>query len=470
MRYSRDVHKSRVLVVDDDPAIRKVVADRVRALGHVVETAVDGEEALVRADSFEPDLVLVDMMMPRLDGFGVLEKLGARDRVPEIVMITAHGTIERAVEAIRRGAADFIPKPFDGGHLDHVVTRVLDTAGLRQRVERLESELSGRHSLVTGGSKAMREVVAIAERAATSASTVLLLGESGSGKEVLARHIHQASPRRDGPFVAVSCAMLGPNLAESELFGYEKGAFTGAHKSKPGRIEMASGGTLFLDELGELPADVQAKLLRVLQERQFERVGGTKTLDADIRIIAATNADLRASIDAGAFREDLYYRLNVISIRIPPLRERLDDLDALVDHALAKCALAVSKPGATLSPAARAALRAYVWPGNVRELHNVIERAVVLAEGSVIEPHDLPEELVDCASPEPRPPDPDEPPSAEGDGEILPFREAEVRAKREIILRALARTGGHQTRAAELLGTTQPYLARLMKSLKIRGR
>ena len=320
--YYPGMAAARVLVVDDDPAIRKIVADRMRAQGHEVEVAVDGQAALAAVTTFEPDLVLLDMKMPKMDGFEVLEALRRTESPPAVVMITAHGNIERAVRAIQLGAADFIAKPFEAAHLDHLVSRVLEAVGLRQRVRELETQLSGRHTLVRGGSRAMQEALGLAGRAAASNATVLLLGESGTGKEVMARHIHQESPRGEGAFVPVNCATLSGDLLESELFGHEKGAFTGAHKTKPGSIELAEGGTLFLDEIGELGAGVQAKLLRVLQERQFQRVGGTRTLDADIRIIAATNRDLRKDVESGSFREDLYYRLNVVSIRLPALRDR----------------------------------------------------------------------------------------------------------------------------------------------------
>jgi DNA-binding NtrC family response regulator len=327
---------ARVLVVDDDPSIRKIIADRMRAQGHEVEVAVDGEAALEAVARFDPELMLLDMKMPKLDGFEVLEALRRTESPPEVVMITAHGNIERAVRAIQTGAADFIAKPFEAAHLDHIVSRVLQAAGLRQRLQHLQTQLSDRHTLVRGSSKTMKEALGLAERAAASNANVLLLGESGSGKEVMARHIHQASPRAEGPFIALNCATLAGDLLESELFGHEKGAFTGAHKSKPGSIELAEGGTLFLDEVGELGAGVQAKLLRVLQEREYQRVGGTKVLDADIRIVAATNRDLRKAVEDGTFREDLYYRLNVVSIRLPPLRDRPEDLEALVEHALAR--------------------------------------------------------------------------------------------------------------------------------------
>jgi DNA-binding NtrC family response regulator len=457
---------ARVLVVDDDPSIRKIIADRMRAQGHEVEVAVDGEAALEAVARFDPELMLLDMKMPKLDGFEVLEALRRTESPPEVVMITAHGNIERAVRAIQTGAADFIAKPFEAAHLDHIVSRVLQAAGLRQRLQHLQTQLSDRHTLVRGSSKTMKEALGLAERAAASNANVLLLGESGSGKEVMARHIHQASPRAEGPFIALNCATLAGDLLESELFGHEKGAFTGAHKSKPGSIELAEGGTLFLDEVGELGAGVQAKLLRVLQEREYQRVGGTKVLDADIRIVAATNRDLRKAVEDGTFREDLYYRLNVVSIRLPPLRDRPEDLEALVEHALARYTAELGRAPLTISQEAWDLLRTYPWPGNVRELNNVIERAAVLAPDDRIEVDDLPEELRELEASADRETStvraiPSEAP------EIRPYRDAVLEAKRAIIRRALETTGGHQTRAAELLGVRQPYLARLIKNLGV---
>jgi DNA-binding NtrC family response regulator len=273
----------------------------MRAQGHEVQVAVDGEAALEAVTEFDPELMLLDMKMPKMDGFEVLEALRRTESPPQVVMITAHGNIERAVRAIQSGAADFIAKPFEAAQLDHIVSRVLQSAGLRQRLQHLQAQLSDRHTLVRGGSKAMKEALGLAGRAAASNATVLLLGESGSGKEVMARHIHQQSPRAEGPFIALNCATLTGDLLESELFGHEKGAFTGAHKAKPGSIELAEGGTLFLDEVGELGVGAQAKLLRVLQERQFQRVGGTRTLDADIRIVAATTASSARPLPMGRF-------------------------------------------------------------------------------------------------------------------------------------------------------------------------
>ena len=463
---SRPMASARVLVVDDDPSIRKIIADRMRAQGHEVEVAEDGEAALEAVTAFEPELLLLDMKMPKKDGFGVLEALQKRESSPDVVMITAHGNIERAVKAIQMGAADFIPKPFEAANLDHVVARVLEAAGLRNRIAQLHAQLSDRHTLVRGASKAMEDALALAGRAASSNATVLLLGESGTGKEVMARHVHQQSTRSDGPFIALNCATLSGDLLESELFGHEKGAFTGAHKAKPGSIEQADGGTLFLDEVGELGGGAQAKLLRVVQERQFQRVGGTKTLDADIRIVSATNRDLRKGAEDGTFREDLYYRLNVVSIRLPPLRERPEDLRALAEHALARYCAELGRAPLTISDEAWTLLLTDPWPGNVRELNNVLERAAVLAPEEQIDVDDLPEELRELEV------QPDADVSTiraipSDDPEIRPYRDAVLEAKRAIIRRALERTGGHQTKAAELLGVRQPYLARLIKNLGV---
>jgi DNA-binding NtrC family response regulator len=467
---------ARILVVDDDPAIRKIIVDRFRSLGHELVPAGSGEEALERIESFAPDLMLLDLRMPGIDGFQVLESLRARAARPEVVVMTAHGSIEAAVRAVRLGAADFVPKPFEAPHLEHVVARVLETAVLRRRVERLELELSARHALVVGESAAMADVVATARRAAGSQSTILLLGESGSGKEVLARFIHRESPRHGAPFVAVNCAVLSAELLESELFGHEKGAFTGAFQAKPGRLELAAGGTLFLDEIGDLAPSLQAKLLRVIQEREFERVGGTRTLRADVRLVAATHRDLARAVEEGRFRQDLYYRLNVVCLRIPPLRERPGDLPALIDHFCRRLSAEAGRPPLSFDAPTRALLLRYPWPGNVREISNVIERAVVLAGGPVIGLEELPEELREWGAQEQEeagtgPSAPEVavvPAPVLSSGKLPSFHAAVREAKRRLIGEALERTGGHQTRAAELLGLTQPYLSRLMKSLRIK--
>ncbi len=448
-----------ILVVDDDATIRKILRDRLRAAGYEVSVAADGDEALVQIDAADPDLVVLDLQMPKRDGFAVLDALRARATPPAVVVLTAHGSIEAAILAVRSGASDLVTKPFEAAHLEHVIRGVLDTVGLRRRVEELESELSSRHRLVLGRSRAMAEAHGTAMRAAVSDATVLLLGESGTGKEVLARTIHQASRRATGPFVALNCAALSAELLESELFGHEKGAFTGAVRAKPGRFDLAAGGTLFLDEIGELPAALQAKLLRVLQEREIERVGGTRSIAVDVRVLAATNRDLAREIEAGRFRQDLYYRLHVVSIRLPPLRERIEDVAPLADHFLRRLSLAAGRPGMRFTTAAKAAMAAYAWPGNVRELANVVERAVVLSIDDAVGAEVLPEDLRDGAAS----------PSAAGSSTPRGFHEAVAAAKRTIIASALETTGGHQTRAAALLGLTQPYLARLMKTLGMRG-
>jgi DNA-binding NtrC family response regulator len=452
------IEPARLLVVDDDPTIRKILRDRFRALGHAVDAAADGKEALAKLEAAGTDLVLLDLQMPVMDGFGVLQELAARPDRPAVVVITAHGSIEAAVRAVRAGASDFITKPFEAAHVEHIVAGVLEKVGLRRRLASLETELSDRHHLVLGKSRAMAEVYEIATRAASSDATILLRGESGTGKEVLARAVHRASKRHEGIFSAVNCAALSAELLESELFGHEKGAFTGAMRTKPGRLEIAAGGTLFLDEIGELAPALQAKFLRVLQEREFERVGGTQTIKTNVRIVAATNRDLAAEITAGRFREDLYYRLNVVSVRLPPLRDRREDVPALLDHFLRRFEVASGRHGLHFSADAKQVLTAYAWTGNVRELANVVERAVVLAIGDEMGLEVLPEEIVENLAR----------PAAQAEGSAGPmprFHDGVADAKKRLIREALRRTGGHQTRAAELLGLTQPYFARLKKNL-----
>ncbi len=457
---------ARLLVVDDDPSIRLVVQDRFRALGYPTDIARDGDEALEKIDSFDPEVVLLDLRMPKRDGFGVLEALESRESRPAVIVITAHGSIEAAVKAVKMGAADFVSKPFEPSHLQHLVHKTLQTRRLQRRVEQLETEVSERHTLVVGTSRAMTEIVGVAKRAAASDATVLLLGESGSGKEVLARYIHHLSPRNDGPFVAVNCATLSKELLESELFGHEKGAFTGAVKSKIGRLEQASGGTIFLDEIGELDPAIQAKLLRVLQEREFERVGGTRTMSTDARIVCATHRDLRKGIGDGSFREDLFYRINIVSLRVPPLRERHEDIHALLDHFLAKHSKNTGGGALQLDDLARQSLANYSWPGNVRELANAVERMVVLRTGNLLTVDDLPEEIRDEAPASVRWPSPSQPPLSAADPEAS-YHDAVREAKRRILRAALDRNENVQTRAAQQLGITQPYMARLMKNLDV---
>jgi DNA-binding NtrC family response regulator len=307
---------SRILIADDDAGIGRILCDRLKQLGYEAEHVPDGVEALHRADG--ADLLLLDLEMPRMDGLSVLDNLQGRPAAPTVVVITAHGDMSKAVRAMRAGAYDFIAKPFDAATIELVVQRALETRALKKQVHSLRQELGRQHVWVRGGDPAMAKVAETVERVAPSTATVLLLGETGTGKEVVARAVHLQSKRRDQPFVAVNCAALRGELLESELFGHEKGAFTGADRARAGRVETARGGTLFLDEIGELPTELQAKLLRLLQEKEYERLGSDRTQRADVRLVAATNRDLGAAIRAGAFREDLYYRLKVISIRIPP--------------------------------------------------------------------------------------------------------------------------------------------------------
>jgi DNA-binding NtrC family response regulator len=447
-----------LVVADDDRAIRKIVRDRLSAAGHAVEVAEDGRAALSLIERVEPDLVLLDLQMPELDGFVVLSALAKQPTPPLVIVITAHGSIEAAVRAMKAGAHDFLQKPFEAVHLEHMVAKALDTRRLRRDVGILRSEVETRHRLVAGDSRVMGDVVALAERAAPSEATVLITGESGTGKEVLARTVHAASRRAEGPFVAVNCAALSPELLESELFGHEKGAFTGAVRAKPGRVELCAGGTLFLDEVGELRPALQAKLLRVLQEREYERVGGTRTLRADVRVIAATNRDLERAVSAGEFRQDLYYRLKVVALRLPPLRERREDVRPLATHFLARFAQEAGRSALRFDELVVARLERYPWPGNVRELANVLERAVVLGAGDVLTVDDLPEELQAPALP-----------TAITVPPGVGYHDAVAAAKRSILREALRAEGGHQTRAAKRLGLTQPYLARLMKNLEVRA-
>jgi two-component system response regulator HydG len=450
---------SRIVIADDDPGIGRILRDRLKELGHEVDHVLDGVEALRIADN--TDLMLLDLEMPRMDGFAVLESLQGMPAAPLVIVITAHGDMAKAVRAMRAGAYDFVAKPFDAATIQLVVKRALETRGLRTQVHSLSKELGRRHLWVRGPDPAMARIAETVERIAPSTATVLLLGETGTGKEVIARAIHLQSTRREQPFVAVNCAVLKGELLESELFGHEKGAFTGADRARPGRVEAARGGTLFLDEIGELPPNLQAKLLRLLQEKEYERLGSDRTQRADIRLVAATNRDLPAAIQTGAFREDLYYRLKVISIRIPPLRERPSDILVLAEWLLGQHAAESARSPPRLSEEVKQALLRYAWPGNVRELSNVMERCVLLA-CDVVALCDLPEELMggDAASPGSV--------TQVEDLFALDYNAAVTAARRLIVAKALEQAGGHQTRAAERLGVTQPYLSRLVKQLGIR--
>jgi DNA-binding NtrC family response regulator len=379
-----------ILVADDDTDIRDILKDTLNSLGARIITAANGQECLDRVEVDAPDLILLDIEMPIKNGLQVLQELRQRGSDTTVTMITAYGTVERAVQAMKQGAYDFITKPFDLDHIVLTVEKALERERLKRGLEHFAVEAGERYRLVGGGSPTMRQAIDTAKKAAVSRSTVLLLGESGTGKEVFARAIHNWSERKREPFIAINCVGLSRELLESELFGHEKGAFTGAHQLKKGKMELAHGGTIFLDEVGDISAELQTKLLRFLQERELERVGGTQPIPVDVRVIAATNRDLASAIKEGRFREDLFYRLNVIPIALPPLRERKEDIPVLAEYFLRRTAAETKKNVIGISEDAQAMLVAYEWPGNVRELANAIERAVVLGQGPEISTYDLP--------------------------------------------------------------------------------
>jgi two-component system response regulator HydG len=393
---TRDETRIRVLVVDDDEAIREALSRTLEKLGYEVAVAQDGQVGLDRLRQGGIHILLADLKMPKLSGQELLKAAKAIAPDIEVIVITGHGTVEDAVEAMKEGAYDFITKPFKRVQLEKTIRKaaekqalVLQNRALQQRLD----ELQGTGQII-GGSPAMLRTLDLVNQVAASAATVLIQGKSGTGKELIANAIHQGSPRRDRPFIKVNCAALPETLLESELFGYERGAFTGAVARKEGRFELADGGTLFMDEIGDLSPATQAKLLRVLQEGEFERLGGTRTLKADVRLVAATNADLAGLVRERRFREDLFYRLNVITIQIPPLRERQEDIPLLAQHFLRRFSTKNAKPITGFTDEAMDLLQTYAWPGNVRELENVIERAVVLTHAAMISPADFPETVV----------------------------------------------------------------------------
>src|SRR3954453_10738055 len=387
----------RVLIADDEINIRRVLEAILRRDGYEVVTAANGLEALAGM-SRGVHTEITDLKMPGLDGMGLLRKLSTDDPDVPVVMITAHGSVENAVEAVKLGAFDYLEKPFEQEQIRQVVAKAINTYSLaRQNARPEEPSSRGRFRLV-GQSPAIRQIYAVVEKVGNTPSTVLITGESGTGKELIARALHENSSRQAGPFIKINCAAIPKTLMESELFGYEKGAFTGAVGAKPGRFELAHGGSLFLDEIGEIPDDMQVKLLRVLQESEFERVGGIKTIKVDVRLVTATNRDLVQDISAGSFREDLYYRLNVVPIHIPPLRDRHEDVPLLVEHFLAKFNDRLKKQIDAVSPEAIGRLVSYQWPGNIRELENLMERMMLFCDRSEIQVSDLPPEIAGLTS------------------------------------------------------------------------
>lgn len=454
-----------ILVVDDDSLSREFLVEACRSLGYRTHEACDGMQALEVVAKTQPDVVLTDMRMPKMDGTQLVEAL--HESYPEIasILVTAHGSVETAVQAMRSGAADFLLKPCSIDSIQMVLERMDRTSRMMRENEYLRSEVTSNNGTkLIAQSSGMLDTLRSASRIARSKGTVLITGESGTGKERVAQYIHQSSPRIDGPFIRVNCAALSEHLLESELFGHEKGAFTGATKTREGRFELADGGTLLLDEIGEISPALQAKLLRVLEEEEFERVGGSATLKVDVRVIATTNRDLSVEMKKGSFREDLYYRLHVLPVHMRPLRERTEDILPLCEHFASVYARENGKKEPVFSPEAIVQLSTWSWPGNVRELENTVQRAVVLLKNDVITPQDLvfgPASNTALDEIAPALPSPQE----ATEDTIAPFLANRTMAdiERVAILATLGETRGNKTEAARRLGLTARTLSNKLK-------
>ncbi|MBD3366880.1 MAG: response regulator [Candidatus Eisenbacteria bacterium] len=443
-----DPSKLRILIVDDQESVRELLSAVLTEDGHEVDCAHDGETGVRTVGEGFHDVVLLDIRMPKLDGVEALREIKEQSPGTAVIMMTAYASVETAVTTMKLGAFDYVTKPID---IDEV------RAAIQRFTERSDDETPDEPDAeagddIVGVSRAWRETLDTAHRAAESDATILLLGESGTGKEVLAHEIHRASPRSSKPFVAVNCSAIPEGLLESELFGHERGAFTGAVKQKRGRFELADGGTAFLDEIGDMSEGLQAKLLRFLQDRTFQRVGGSRPMTVDVRVIAATNRDLEQDIRDGRFREDLFFRLNVVTITAPPLRERVDDIPPLVEHFLGAHAPRGSKPK-KVSPKAMRTIMAYDWPGNVRELENAVQRAIVLSRGETIFPEHLPARVRAAAG---------------GEGREDPATGRTMReVERDAIVRTLRETDGNRTHAAKILGISRRTLQNKIKEYDI---
>ncbi|HHI96498.1 MAG TPA: sigma-54-dependent Fis family transcriptional regulator [Thermodesulfatator atlanticus] len=451
--------KKKILVIDDEESILESLADILTDEGYQVLTALTAKEGLTKLLKEGPDLLILDVWLPDEDGLKLLQKIREKERNLPVIVISGHGTVEMAVKAIKLGAFDFLEKPLSYDRVVVTVANALRFRALEEENIRLKARLTGPG--LTGQSPSIERVREEIARVAATDATVLITGESGVGKEVAARMIHHLSRRKSGPFVAVNCAAIPEELIESELFGYERGAFTGAQTPKKGKFDLADGGTIFLDEIGDMSLSAQAKVLRVLQEKCFERVGGTKTIRVDVRVIAATNKDLLKEIQAGRFREDLFFRLNVIPIRIPPLRERPEDIPLLAETFLEELARHSGLGRKRLSQEALEALMKYDFPGNVRELKNLIERLVIMSRGETIELEDLPPEIRTASPSTPRG---EEPWFACND-----FKKARSLFEKEFLKRKLAEYKGNITQTAEAIGLERSYLHRKLKSLGLTG-
>jgi DNA-binding NtrC family response regulator len=452
-----------ILVVEDDRAQREALQEILQQEGYDLETAPDGETGLQRLQEQGFDLVLADMALPGMSGLDILKFLVSRQPHCLCIIITGYATVKNSVDAMRQGAYDYLPKPVDPQELRLVVHRALEHQHLQKENLDLKKQLYKRFGFanIIGTSEQLNQLFDLIRKVADTDSTVLLLGESGTGKELIARAIHYNSHRRQGPLVPVNCAAIPEELLESELFGHERGAFTHAIRTRIGRFEQASGGTIFLDEVADMSPGLQVKLLRVLQDRSFERIGGVKSIKVDIRVIAATNQDLEALVRQGKFREDLYYRLNVIPLRVPPLRERVGDIPLLVAHFFQQFSKKKNKPPKRLSPAAMALLNRYSWPGNVRELENLMERLVILAEGDVVDMEDLPQRFRETLSLG------DRGESIDFSPEGLNLPQALQELERRLILKALEQSNWVKSRAAQLLHLNRTTLIEKMKKQQI---
>ncbi len=435
--------KTSILVVEDEDKLRRVIELQLRGAGYDVLQAASAEDALRICD--QAQLVLTDLRLPAMDGLALLDTLRRQNSNTPVILMTAFGTVENAVTAMKSGAADFLIKPFSLDHLTTVIAKALEVRALRDENLQLKEALDHKYAFdnIIGRSGNMQEIFHTVVRVAPTRATVLLCGESGVGKDLIARAIHHHSPRRDRPFVKINCSALPENLMESELFGYEKGAFTGANTTKLGKFEQADTGTVFLDEIGDVPPGIQVKLLRILQEREFERLGSNKTRHIDVRVLAATNVDLRAALEEGRFREDLYYRLNVLPINIPPLRERKEDIPFLARHFVVKLGPELGSAATGISDAAIEKLMSYHWPGNVREVENVIERSLVLSAGETLRPEDIRLDMAPMSS------------RSAVASSFLPDGVTLDEYEQSIIREALKRASGNKSQAARLLGLTR---------------
>src|SRR5438105_1660253 len=461
----------RVLVVDDEQSLRKVLAATLQREGYEVTVCSNGEEAIAALDRDGADVVVTDLVMPKMDGLSLLRKVVARHPDVPVIVVTAHGRVDSAVEAMKAGAFDFVSKPFENAELKAIIAKAARQSDLNARNVVPDDAPRGeyrRYTEIIGKGQRMAEITQIIGKVKDAPSTVLIQGESGTGKELVATALHETSLRRDKPFIKINCAAIPRELVEAELFGFEKGAFTGAVQSKPGRFELADGGTLFLDEIGEIPIDMQVKLLRAIQESEFERVGGVKTTRVEVRLVAATSRDLGKEIAAGRFREDLYYRLNVVPIFLPPLRERREDIPLLVEHFREKYNARLRKNVEKIEDDALACLMAYPWPGNIRELENVLERTILFAEGPRISLQELPPSLRKPAGE--APPPAQEPPQSGPPGSLKEIVKEQVQAiERDLIVRGLEVTRGNVTHTAKLLKISRKSLQMKMKEFGLRG-